>query len=107
MLNDAYSQKFIKYIYESYQNTNSILILNFSNRSSLRKSKSDSRNLHRTGERIPQSVVNNDAFSIDEKEFEDRLGNKDDSDYWSTPSSSIRYRKSTLLYLKRLFSFNI
>merc|ERR1712038_1963797 len=65
-----------------------------SKRTSLRKSNSDSRNLHRTNERIPQSVVNNDAFSIDEKEFEDRLGNKDDSDYWSTPSSSIRYRKN-------------
>ena len=84
--------------------------MSFSNRSSLRKSKSDSRNLHKTGERIPQSIVNNEAFSFDEKEFEDRLGNKDDSDYWSTPSSSIRYRKSTLTYLiysKRLLTLNI
>ena len=98
------------YIYKQYHNTNPYLILNFSNRSSLRKSKSESRNLHKTGERIPQSIVNNDAFSIDEKEFEDRLGNKDDSDYWSTPSSSIRYRKSTLTYLiysKRLLTLNI
>merc|ERR1712226_750072 len=71
-----------------------LYFLYFSKRNSLRKSNSDSRNLNRANERIPQSIVNNQAFSIHEKELEDRLENKDDSDYWSTPSSSIRYYKN-------------
>ena len=43
---------------------------------------------------IPQNNLNNRTFSLDQDEITQRLEDKDDSDYWSTPSSSMRYYRS-------------
>ena len=49
---------------------------------------------------IPQNNLNNRTFSLDQDEIKHRftIEDKDDSDYWSTPSSSMRYYRSMRNY---------
>ena len=68
----------------------------FSNRNSLRKSYSESTNLNKENQDTICITTSERRPSLSQDEIERRLGYKDDSDYWSTPSSSIRYKKGML-----------
>ena len=65
----------------------------FSNRNSVRKSYSESTNLNKENQDTICITTSERRPSLNQDEIEKRLGYKDDSDYWSTPSSSIRYKK--------------
>ena len=65
----------------------------FSNRNSVRKSYSESTNLNKENQEAICITPSERRPSLNQDEIERRLGYKDDSDYWSTPSSSIRYKK--------------
>ena len=65
----------------------------FSNRNSVRKSYSESTNLNKENQDALCTTTSERRASLIQDEIERRLGYKDDSDYWSTPSSSIRYKK--------------
>ena len=65
----------------------------FSNRNSVRKSYSESTNLNKENQDALCTTTSERRPSLIQDEIERRLGYKDDSDYWSTPSSSIRYKK--------------